>query len=413
MDAKFRRQYVKAVAERYRRASKAEKGRILDELCRTCGYHRKYAIALLRRGAARSAGNSHLSPGKLRRRPRRPRSKTYGTEVLDVARAVWEASGYPWSVRLREILRVWYPWIRRRFRTTKAQEKLLRSVSASTLDRALREHKRRRTRRLFGRTKPGSLLRREVPVHLEKRDISEPGWVEVDLVSHSGPRASGEFLYSLNLTDLFSGWVETAAVRGKGEEGVARALEAIRQTLPFALRGLHSDNGSEFLNYHLLRYCRRRGIRFTRSRPYKKDDNAHVEQKNWTHVRKLMGWDRYDSQAALVAMNDLYRNELRLWMNAFQPSVKLQERERRGSRVAKRYDAPRTPIDRLQGAKRTKKQVLRAWKTRRRQTDPFELSSFIERKLERIWRYARTQPAMPSTSSSPTPASRVAFGKIP
>jgi hypothetical protein len=205
----------------------------------------------------------------------------------------------------------------------------------------------------------------------------------VDLVSHSGPSARGEFAYSLNLTDLASGWCESRAVLGRGQKAVLDALQAIQATLPFPLAGLHSDNGSEFLNHHLVRYCQHQGIQFTRSRPYKKDDNGRIEQKNWTHVRRIWGWDRYDTPQQVRAMNDLYTAELRLMMNLFQPSVKLVEKTRRGSRLTRHYDPPKTPLDRLADAHRRggMPPAIAKLLALRQTLDPFELSAAIERKL--------------------------------
>ena len=162
---------------------------------------------------------------------------------------------------------------------------------------------------------------------------SEPGYTEIDLVSHSGNCASGEFAHTLNLVDIHTTWTESLAVLGKAQVRVQQGLDEIRKELPFELMGIDSDNGSEFINFHLVEYCKEAGIQFTRGRPYKKDDNAHVEQKNWTHVRKLMGWVRYDTEAAVIAMNRLYRGDLRLLQNLFLPSVKLIRKERVGSRT--------------------------------------------------------------------------------
>ena len=180
---------------------------------------------------------------------------------------------------------------------------------------------------------------------------SGPGWVEIDLVSHSGNSGEGEFIYSLNITDIFTGWVETYAVLGKGQRGIVAALDALAQRLPFALEGIDSDNGKEFINAGLLACCRKHHLQFTRGRPYKKDDNAHIEQKNWTHVRKLLGWNRYDRAGALRAINALYAKELRFMMNWYQPSVKLDRKERVGSQVRRRYLAPQAPVDRLPHSK--------------------------------------------------------------
>ena len=166
------------------------------------------------------------------------------------------------------------------------------------------------------------MLKHHIPLKTDHWDVQVPGFTEIDLVSHSGNSASGDFCYSLNLTDIHTGWTETQAVLGKSQEAVRGALETIRQALPFALRGIDSDNGSEFINQHLCRYCQAQAVQFTRGRPYKKDDNAHIEQKNWTHVRRLLGYLRYDTPGAREAINDLYRHELRRFQNLFLPSVK-------------------------------------------------------------------------------------------
>jgi transposase InsO family protein len=256
------------------------------------------------------------------------------------------------------------------------------------MDRRLQPLKRRLGRRLYGRTKPGSLLKHHIPLQTSSWTEARPGFTEIDLVSHSGNAASGEFLHSLNVTDLATTWVETRAVLGKGQSGIVQALTEISQALPFSLRGVDSDNGSEFINHHLVRFCQQREIQFTRSRPYKKDDNAHIEQKNWTHVRKLLGWDRYDSPSALEALNDLYRNELRLMMNLYQPTVKLESKVRVGSRLRRRYSPAQTPLDRLLAHTEVGLHKAQELQKLRETLDPFELSKTIERKRQRIYRLA-------------------------
>jgi hypothetical protein len=241
------------------------------------------------------------------------------------------------------------------------------------------------SRRLYGRTKPGSLLKHHIPIQTDHWDVTGPGFTEIDLVSHSGDCAEGEFAHSFNLTDIHTAWTETRAVRGKGQSGLVTALEEMRQALPFALRGIDSDNGSEFLNAHLVRYCQAQSVQFTRGRPYKKDDNAHIEQKNWTHVRKLIGWDRYDSPTAVDQLNDLYRHELPRMMNWCQPSVKLLRKERVGSRLRRVYDRPQTPLERLQACPGADPAIVAKLLRLRAATDPFQLAQTIERKLERIY----------------------------
>jgi len=347
----------------------------LDEFCSLSGYHRKYATALLNR------------PQGAEGQPRRERGVTYSAAALRVVEAVWKAAGHPWSERLKALLPLWLPWLRRQGHQLSAElEREILAISPRQIDRRLKDKKRRLKRRLYGRTKPGTLLKHQVPIKTGPWEVSEPGYVEVDLVSHSGPSARGEFGYSVNLTDVHLGWCETRAVLGRGQEGVVAALEEIRGTVPFALRGIDSDNGSEFINYHLIRYCREHDIQFTRGRPYKKDDNARVEQKNWTHVRRLLGWERYDTAEAIAAMNNLYRGELRLMMNLFQPSVKLLEKRRVGARLRRRYDAAKTPLDRLVAfhSGQVMPASVRALLALREKTDPFELARIIEGKLRRI-----------------------------
>jgi hypothetical protein len=404
MNGMSRREVLRAIWERYQGSNPRQKGEILDEFCRICGYHRKYAIWLL-----------HQPCPSERPRPRRRRGCSYGPQTIQVLAAVWEAAGYPWSVRLKALLPVWLPWIRRRCDLSAQTERELLRISPRQIDRRLQPRKNRLRRRLYGRTKPGTLLKHHVPIKTDRWDVSEPGFTEIDLVSHSGACAEGEFAHSFNLTDIQTTWTETRAVLGKGQEGIVRQLEDMRQALPFSLQGIDSDNGSEFLNRHLLRYCHTHRIQFTRGRPYKKDDNAHIEQKNWTHVRKLLGWDRFDSPQAVELLNDLYRNELRLMMNLFQPSVKLLRKERVGSRTRRIYDAPQTPLDRLRTCPGIHQARVAELLRQRDTTDPFRLARTIEDKLERLDRRARRprsllplkDPAAKRPSSAQRPPTQI------
>ena len=378
MDKNFRMKYLESIKQRYLNCPKDGKSVILSEFCRVCGYDRKYAITLLHKS------DSPPPPRKSSKRP-----VIYGPDIHAIILDLWEQSNFPWSVRLKAIVKLWLPWIRRRHKMNPKTEALLLAASKSTLDRILARHRNRLKKRIYGKTKPGSLLKRDIPVRTDFWNINEPGWLEIDLVSHSGPCAFGDFIFTLNATDIYSGWVESRAVLGKTEDAVRAALEDIIGSLPFKTKGVDSDNGSEFINWHLYRYCGRNKIQFTRSRPYKKDDNAHIEQKNWTHVRKLIGWDRYDSATALDLLNSLYKDPLRAWMNLFQPSVKLLRTIRRGSRTRKIYSAPQTPIDRL--AKYNP--ALAAELMELRDTlDPFVLSGEIAKVLEQIWKTANNKP---------------------
>lgn len=393
-------EYLQAVYPRYRQARRREKQRIPDEFCRIAGYHRKYAIRLLN------------GPAPGRPRAGRRRAATYGPAVITALHAIWEAAGYPWSVRLKALLPLWLPWARRRLRLAQGVERQLLAISPRQIDRRLAPHKRRLKKRLYGRTKPGTLLKHHIPIKTDAWAVTTPGFAEVDLVSHSGNAADGEFIHSLNLTDIHTAWVETGAVLGKGAAGIQRMVDELRAALPFTLRGLDSDNGSEFINGTLYDYCQAHEIQFTRGRPYKKDDNAHVEQKNWTHVRKLMGYVRYDSPAALAALNDLYRHELRLFQNLFLPSVKLVGKLRVGSRLRRRYDAPQTPLERIHAAPQQDRAKVAALLALRHRLDPFVLAQTIDQKIERLYALANhRQSPGPASCPPPEAPSRPAGGR--
>ncbi|MGH9625020.1 MAG: DDE-type integrase/transposase/recombinase [Bryobacteraceae bacterium] len=380
MSRSSREQYWQRIYPRYRRASRTEKRRILDEFCANCSYHRKHAIRLL------NGSPPEAKPPRRRRR----RDATYSSRVISILQAVWEAADYPWSVRLKALLPEWMPQIRQRFHLTPELEQQLLQISPRSIDYRLRSEKRKLRRRIYGRTKPGTLLKHHIPLKTDHWDVKIPGFTEIDLVSHSGNSATGEFCYSLNVTDIHTGWTETRAVLGKSQEAVRAALEAVREALPFALRGIDSDNGSEFINQHLFRYCDARAIQFTRGRPYKKDDNAHIEQKNWTHVRRLLGYVRYDTEAAREAINRLYRDELRLFQNLFMPSVKLARKERVGSRLRRHYEAPATPFQRVAASPVADPERVAELRQQRETLDPFQLSATIRAKLEQIFQLSTT-----------------------
>ena len=391
---------LKKYRKRYAKADRAGRSELLDEFCELTDYHRKYAIALLGRPTDAPA------PGSVPRR----RGVTYSKASVRVLESIWRAAGYPWSVRLKAMLPQWLPWARQHVRgVTPAVEKQLRRMSARQMDRRLAEKKRRFKRRIYGRTKPGTLLKHHIPVKTDNWDVTEPGFAEIDLVSHSGPHASGEFIHSFNLTDIHTGWCETRAIMGKGERGVVAALEHMRKSMPFPLRAIDSDNGSEFINHHLYKYCKKRGIQFTRGRPYKKDDNAHIEQKNWTHVRKLLGWDRYDTPAQLEAMNALYCGAWRSMMNLYQPCVKLKEKVRVGSRLTRRYDEAQTPLDRLAACYKGKPMPakIQALLKQRENLDPFALSKKIDKQLTAMLHAAPEKKKSVLLQPNPSPGGGV------
>jgi hypothetical protein len=406
MGQKSKWEYLKAIYTRYRKASKEIRALILNEFCQVCGYNRKYAIRLLNGPAPRKSTVL-----------RKTRSPSYSAKVISVLSLIWEAAGYPCSQRLKALLPLWLPWAQKRFSLSGQIQRQLLSISPSTIDRRLKAKKRQLKKRLYGRTKPGTLLKHHIPIKTDSWDVSTSGFTETDLVSHSGNSEKGEFIHSLNVTDIHSTWVESRAVMGKGQTAVLDAMKEIEQALPFKLLGIDSDNGSEFINYHLKAFCDQKKIRFTRGRPYKKDDNAHIEQKNWTHVRKIFGYLRYDSEPARQAMNDLYRNELRTLQNLFLPSMKLISKARLGSKLKRRYDKPQTPLQRVAACPQADPLKISELKKLRDATDPFALAKTIDQKLQRIYQLANQRisptPQLPPPTPKPlTPAERQALREI-
>jgi len=393
------KEYFKAIRGRYQRASKELKKLILNEFCLNTKYNRKYAIRKL-----------NALPSKEPKTHTRRRKPVYGPQVISVIAAVWEAAGYPCSVRLKALIILWMPWIMKRFRLNQAVQRQLFSISARQIDRRMKSRKAGLRKRIYGRTKPGTLLKHHIPIRTDNWDVKTPGWTEVDTVSHSGNSAEGTFCYTVNQTDILTTWVESRAILGKAEDSVVSALGEMACAFPFKIKGLDSDNGSEFINWHVYRYCKKNKIQPFRGRPYKKDDNAHIEQKNWTHVRKLMGWDRYDTREAAAAMNDLYGNELHLFMNLFMPSMKLMSKKRIGSKLTRVYEKPKTPFERVLESKQGDPEKMQALKRLKDQLDPFSLARTIEEKLERIYkRVNERQSPKPAEAQKPTqrPLSKV------
>jgi len=387
-------EYLQAIYPRYQHASRREKQRILDEFCTVTRYHRKSALRLL----------NGPPPTRQPRAPRR-RRPTYGPRVIQVLAAIWRAAGYPWSLRLQALLPLWLPWARPRFHLTPPLEAQLLRLSPRQMDRRLAPYRRPGRTGRYGGTKPGALLKHHIPLRTDRWDVTVPGFTEIDLVAHGGESGDGECAHSLNLTDIHTTWVETRAVLGRGQHAVQQALEEMRETLPFALQGIDSDNGSEFINAHLVRYCQRHSIPFTRGRPYKKDDNAHIEQKNWTHVRRLLGYVRYDAPAAVAAMNALYRQELRLFQNLFLPSVKLVRKVRVGSRIRRVYDRPQTPFARVQACPEADPLRVAQLRALQAQLDPFALAEAIDQQLSRLYALAHHRAA-PRSPAPRTPTTR-------
>jgi len=377
----WKMEYTKAIYDRYHKATKQEKGKILEEFCKACDYHRKHAIRILNG----SRPQSQKTPGK------RQGIFHYQPKTIDIAEAIWKAAGYLCGTRLKEAIPLWLPSASKRFSLTPQVEKELRSISSRQLDNRLAERKKRFKKRIYGVTRPGYLLKAIIPIRTSNWDIKQPGFLEMDLVAHCGSSNEGQYIHTLDATDIQTGWVERIAVMGKGKTGVLNGVFDIRNNLPVRLRGIDSDNGDEFINYQLLDFCKklRPQIAFTRGRPYKKNDNAYIEQKNRTHVRQIFGWDRYETQEALEAMNDLYDNELRLWQNLFQPSMKLKEKTQVGSKWIRKYDRPRTPLQRVIESGKYNRVKVKKLKELVKTIDPFELSRAVDQKLEKIFAMAQ------------------------
>jgi len=372
-------EYAEALRNRYYRASKKEKGKMLDEFTQVTGLHRKAAIRLLRR---------HAQPATSKRRGRKRR---YGVRTAEALRAVWEASDRLCSRRLKPFLPEMIKVLRRHGEQAfdAATEGQLCRMSPATIDRLLRPHRQLGRLRGLTTTKPGSLLKSSIPVRtFADWQENKPGFIEVDLVAHCGESAEGFYLNTLCAVDVASGWTECLPVWGKGQWRVGGAVHKMRQHLPFPLLGLDSDNGSEFINQHLYAYCHKEGITFTRSRAYKKNDSCHVEQKNGNVVRRLVGYDRYTSKAAYQCLERLYAS-VRLYTNFFQPTMKLMSKTRHSAKVNKVYDTARTPYQRLLEAgalTESKKQELAATY---HNLNPVHLLKQINENLESLWKLAQ------------------------
>jgi hypothetical protein len=333
---------LRELEARYRKAGKKGRGQILDEVVALCGYSRAYAARCLRGYAL------HGVPKKPGKRTRKP---IYGTETLIPLRKIWAVLGAPCGKRLAPFMAEIVPVLEGcgELHPSPDARKKLTSISAATIDRLLAEERQSYQLKGQTRTKPGSLLKHQIPVRtFADWDEDRPGFLEVDLVSHDGGTPEGDWIQTLDATDVYSGWTETRAVRNKAQVHVFAALCEIRKSLPFPLLGFDSYNGSEFINNHLSRYCAHEEITFTRARPYRKNDSCFVEQKNWTVVRQTVGYARYDTEEELHLLNELY-DALRLLTNFFSPQMKLVAKTRSGATVRKRYDEARTPYRRLLG----------------------------------------------------------------
>jgi hypothetical protein len=333
-----RRAVTETTAIRYSQADKRAKGVILDELCATTGWHRNHA---------RKALTTALQPKLVS--PRSPRPPKYGPDVIAALTVCWTVLGMPAGKRLAPMLGELVMVLRHfgELVIDDATAALLVSMSAATIDRRLAGERAKYRLRGRGTTKPGSLLKSQIPVRTwADWDDARPGFVEIDLVSHDGGSLTGQFAFTLTVTDIATGWTENRSVPSKAATCVFRALKDIAEKMPFPILGVDSDNGSEFINIHLLEWCEKNEITFTRARPGNKNDGCHVEEKNWAVVRTVVGYHRYDTASELLLLNEIWQLQSKL-TNYFHPQQKLISKVRRGAKVSKKYDTAATPFHRV------------------------------------------------------------------
>lgn len=378
MGGNSRREYLTAIRQRYSEATKEEKGQILQEFCEVCKYHRKHAIRLL----------NQQKRGPIKRPGRKP--IYHSAEFTKALKRIWLATDQMCSKKLVVAIPLWLPFYEGTYERLSAKTiALLSSISAATIDRLLAKARALTRPKGLGGTKPGSLLRNQIPIRTHNWDITQPGFMEADTVAHCGNSLAGDFIWSLTLTDIHTGWTEARAAWNNGATGVIKQIKNIQAKLPFELKGFDCDNGSEFLNHHLLRYFteHKPKIKFTRSRPYKKNDNAHVEQKNWSYVRQLLGYDRLENHKLVKLINDLYTEQWSLLQNHFCPTLKLLEKKRINSKYYKKYETPQTPYQRLMISPHNISNDNKETLENLHQTlDPFKLKQQIHRQLKGIFK---------------------------
>lgn len=372
MSTEVRRQYLEKIRLRYQKGSKKQKTLILDEFCKVCEISRKHAIKLLHE--------------PVRKNPPRPGPKaTYGPEIHDHIVKLWRAMSRMCSKKMVAAIPLWLEFY---YGITAEERRQLLKVSSSTIDRILQKY-REEIRKGISSTEP-SLIKNKIPIKLLDDLVLGPGFIEADTVAHCGTSLAGEFINTLTMTDLYSSWTENRAVWKKESVTVLRAITSIEEALPFPVRGFATDNGNEFLNHDLHSYFfnRKNRVEFVRRRPYKKNDNAHVEQKNWTHVRELFGYDRFDAESQVDWMNDIYK---RLWnplWNFFTPVMKLKSKTRVGGRIIKLYDDPTTPYQRLLNSNTLSEEEIFKLQQRFKTLNPFELKKELDEKLKWFFRIA-------------------------
>jgi hypothetical protein len=378
MSLSAKREYLAKIHGRYQRAGRPHKSRILDEFCLNCGYHRKAALRLLLRPLERSE-----------RKRSGPKIIYDPVVLLPVLKEVWLASDQLCSKLLKAALPEWLAHHEgRNAPLPEAIKKKLLAVSPAQIDRLLQPARVRHPRKGLCTTQPGTLLRRQVPTRGGPPDTRKPGSVESDTVAHCGDTTAGDYVNSLTFTELFSGWTENRAVWNKSSHAVLAQLKELEARVPFQMKNFHTDNGGEFLNWALHEYLNARPVKlpWTRSRAFRKNDNAHCEQKNWTHVRQLFGHERFEHPELVALMNELYANEWSQFTNHFKPTFKLLKRDKHGSKTVRIYEQkPQTPYQRLLESPEVEETTKIRLREEHACLDPFALKKGVERKLKNFF----------------------------
>jgi hypothetical protein len=376
MSQHSKREMIEAIRPRYLQANRSGKVQILDEFIATTGYHRKYAIRVLKHG---SKPKGPKKPG---------RRKIYQGEVVNALEQIWEIYGRICSKRLHPFLPEGITVLERCHELSLSPEikRLLLSMSRATIDRCLKKARFTHPQHGLSTTKPGSLLKKAIPIRtFTPWEDEKPGFLEIDLVAHCGLSTEGTYLNTLTATDLATGWTECRALPNKTQAAVSKAIIEIRHDLPFLLLGLDSDNGSEFINGTLYSYCIDEKITFTRSRPYQKNDQAHVEQKNWSVVRHTVGYDRLETPEELTLLVEIYA-DLRLYINFFQPVLKLVAKERVDGKTIHSYDQAMTPFRRVLALDSISVEIKARLIDQYMQLNPVSLRASIDAKVALLWK---------------------------
>lgn len=378
MSIMTRKEYLKKVKKRYLKATKSEKSLILSEFVHNSGYHQKYAIKIL--------APAHEYKTKCINRKVHYK---YSNEDIFWLKKIWEIMDYSCGQRLApQLAEIITKLVKfKELLIPEATQRKLSTIAPSTIDARLVHARREARLKINSTTRPGSMLKKQIPIRTVSWDEKRIGCCEMDTVAHCGASASGEFISSLDLTDILTGWTETEAILGKAQGRIIVGLTEIRNRLPFPLIAIDPDNGGEFINWQLFNYCLANAIQFTRGRPYAKNDNAHIEQKNWTHVRKVFGYKRRETEAELNLMNNLYRNEIRLYKNFFMANTKLIEKKRIGQheqKIKKIYDKAMTPYQRVMLCEQVNKEVKQKLKEQYDSLNPADLRRRIQAKLDKL-----------------------------